>query len=149
MQTLKERVDERESKPCAEQNIEKLAWDTFWEEWGPKLLLYACSYGSVDIVKLLVKDMLCSPNHQLYVHYVNLIVALFNTRLLIRCTSGETPLSCAAKAGKDDIVNFLLSLNEVSIPNSSEVCVGIMANGQSFTLDCYLHSALTPDSRGY
>ena len=66
MRTLKERVDERESKPCAEQNMEKLAWDNFWKEWGPKLLLYACSYGSVDIVKLLVKDMACLPNHQAY-----------------------------------------------------------------------------------
>jgi hypothetical protein len=66
IQTLKERVDERESKPCAEQNMEKLAWDSFWEEWGPKLLLYACSCGSVDIVKLLVKDMKCSPNHLMY-----------------------------------------------------------------------------------
>ena len=66
MRTLKERVDERESKPCAEQNMEKLSWNNFWEEWGPKLLLYACSYGSVDIVKLLVKDMACLPNYQAY-----------------------------------------------------------------------------------
>ena len=66
MQTLKERVDERESKPCAEQNMEKLAWDSFWEEWGPKLLLYSSSYGSVDIVKLLVKDMACLPHYQAY-----------------------------------------------------------------------------------
>ena len=50
--------------------MEKLAWDSFWEEWGPKLLLYACSCGSVDIVKLLVKDMMCSPNHQMYTLFI-------------------------------------------------------------------------------
>lgn len=74
IQTLKERVDERESKPCAEQNMEKLAWESFWKEWGPKLLLYACSCGSVDIVKLLVKDMMCSPNHLMYIAFMHGIV---------------------------------------------------------------------------
>ena len=40
---------------------------------------------------------------------------------VIRSSSGETPLSCAANAGKDDIVDYLLSFNEVSIPKSSQV----------------------------
>lgn len=103
--------------------MEKLAWDSFWEEWGPKLLLYACSCGSVDIVKLLVKDMMCSPNHLMYTFIGCVVCHLrISCDLFIIRPSGETPLSCAAKAGKDDIVNYLLGLHETFIPTSQEVC---------------------------
>lgn len=61
LRTLQERIVERESQPSAEQNKEKNAWNHFWEEWGPKLLIHACSHGSVDVVKLFV-EMKCSPN---------------------------------------------------------------------------------------
>lgn len=61
LKTLQERIEERESHPGAEQNREKNAWEAFWEEWGPALLLYACAYGTVDAVKLLL-DMKC-PLH--------------------------------------------------------------------------------------
>ncbi len=46
---------ERESRPGAEQNKEKNAWDAFWKEWGPKLFVYACSHGTVEAVKFLME----------------------------------------------------------------------------------------------
>ena len=58
LKTLQERIEERESHPSAEQNIEKNAWEAFWTEWGPELLLYACAYGTEEVVKLLL-DMKC------------------------------------------------------------------------------------------
>lgn len=54
LKTLQERIEERESHPGAEQNREKNAWEDFWNEMGPDLLIYACEYGTVDAVKLLL-----------------------------------------------------------------------------------------------
>lgn len=54
LKTLQERIVERDSLPCAEQNTEKNAWEHFWKKHGPDLLHHACSHGSVQIVKLLV-----------------------------------------------------------------------------------------------
>lgn len=61
LRTLKDRVAERESKPSAEQQQEKNAWEYFWKLTGPELLLYACSYGSVDSVIFLI-SMGCLEN---------------------------------------------------------------------------------------
>ena len=55
LRTLQERITERDSYPGAEQNIEKNAWNNFWEEWGPKLFVYACSHGSVEAAKFLME----------------------------------------------------------------------------------------------
>ena len=65
LKTLSERIIERESNPSAEQNIEKNAWESFWMLLGPELLIYACSCGSVDSVKLLVK-MKCLQHYDRY-----------------------------------------------------------------------------------
>ena len=54
LRTLQERIEERESHPCAEQNKEKNAWEAFWKKCGPELLIYACAHGTVDAVKLLL-----------------------------------------------------------------------------------------------
>ena len=55
LRTLQERFVERDSLPGAEQNKEMNAWKVFWEEWGPKLFIYACSGGSVDAVKFFIE----------------------------------------------------------------------------------------------
>ena len=54
-------IVERESYPSAEQNKEKIAWEEFWGEWGHKLFIHACSYGSVDTVKFLTENLMESP----------------------------------------------------------------------------------------
>lgn len=51
--------------------------------------------------------------------------------MVIHRSNGETPLSCAAKAGKDDIVNYLLSLHETFIPTSQEVTTS--------KIECHFH----------
>lgn len=61
LRTLSERITERDSKPSAEQQVEKNAWKRFWNLTGPELLLHACSYGSADLVKFLV-NMECLQN---------------------------------------------------------------------------------------
>jgi len=55
LKTLQERIVERESHPGTEQKKEKNAWEVFWKEWAPKLFIYACCHGSVDIVKFFVE----------------------------------------------------------------------------------------------
>ena len=65
LKTLDERIIERDSNPSAEQNMEKNAWERFWMLFGPELLIYACSCGSVDSVKILVK-MKCLQRYDRY-----------------------------------------------------------------------------------
>lgn len=62
LRTLQERIVERDSHPCEMQSIEKNAWEEFWKDLGPDLLIHACSHGSVDAVKLLV-EMKCPLNY--------------------------------------------------------------------------------------
>lgn len=107
---------------------------------GPLWLLHACSYGSVDAVEFFI-ELGCSPNLEMYdsmrcksspcitrhkfgypltrhdcvVH--NIVVFLF----LFSVPGGETALSCAAKAGKDEILGYLLSLEQIVIPENSKV----------------------------
>jgi hypothetical protein len=54
-------VEKQKSKTGSESCKEKDEWITFWGEWGTKLLLYACSYGSHSSVKLLI-EMGCQPD---------------------------------------------------------------------------------------
>ncbi len=51
LKTLCERIIERESTPGVEQKKEKNAWEVYWKEWGPKLFVYACSKGTVEVTK--------------------------------------------------------------------------------------------------
>ena len=57
---------ERESQSVIKQSKEKKAWEKTWSKIGHGLLIHACSFGSVDSVKLLV-EMGCSPSYQGYV----------------------------------------------------------------------------------
>ena len=59
LKTLQERIVERDSHPSSEEKREKIAWEKYWRKWGPKLFIYACSYGSVDAVKFFI-EMECS-----------------------------------------------------------------------------------------
>ncbi len=61
LRALQERIQERESQPCAKQAKEKLEWDKIWKENGTKWLLYACCCGSMAMVKLFI-EIGCSPN---------------------------------------------------------------------------------------
>lgn len=51
----------REYVNGSESCIEKIEWKNFWDEWKAKLLLYACAYGTVGAVKLLI-NMGCEPD---------------------------------------------------------------------------------------
>ena len=55
LKTLQERIVERESLPCVEQEKEKNAWKKFWEALSPELFLHACSHGSVETVKFFME----------------------------------------------------------------------------------------------
>lgn len=55
LETLKKRILERESCQSSAQNQEKIAWEEFWREHGPKLFKYACTHGSVDSLKELLE----------------------------------------------------------------------------------------------
>ena len=60
LKTLQERTEERETWPSEEQYKEKIAWDEFWRRQGPSLLIHACTYGSVKLVKYLMEMNCCS-----------------------------------------------------------------------------------------
>ncbi|CAI8015846.1 Transient receptor potential cation channel subfamily A member 1 homolog [Geodia barretti] len=98
---LQERKKEREKAASRTEDwsqkqvvsVEKREWKDFWDIESPGLLLYACSHGTVETVKY------------------------FTTRLVpptTRYADGLTPLSVAAKAGKHEIVAYLLSIPGVS-----------------------------------
>ena len=38
------------------ESVEKKEWEEFWDEESPKLLLYACLHGTVEIVKYFVRN---------------------------------------------------------------------------------------------
>ena len=57
LQSLQERAVKREQRQNAKQNNEKTQWKKFWEDYGRKLLVHACSSRSsraLDSVKVLI-----------------------------------------------------------------------------------------------
>ena len=55
LKTLQERIVEREALPGIEQEAEKKQWKEFWDKWSPELFIYACSHGSVEVVKFFME----------------------------------------------------------------------------------------------
>ena len=50
------------------ESVEKKVWEEFWDEESPKLLLYACLHGTVEIVKYFVRNHV-SPTTRYVGHY--------------------------------------------------------------------------------
>ena len=125
LRVLKERIVERDSKPSAEQCKERKEWNAFWDMLGPQLLLHACQHGSVDIVTFMVSELNCKllQRYQLSC-LVCMCLTLHRTDSFFihaptksssvnssdtDASASLTPLSCAAKYGKHQIVNYLLN----------------------------------------
>jgi hypothetical protein len=116
LKALNERIIERESNPSAEQNMEKNAWESFWMLVGPELLIYACSCGSVDSVKVLV-NMKCLQHYERYT-VDSIIIIISKLYFFSWSLSGQNPLVCAAKHGKDETVQYLLDLDNHLLESS-------------------------------
>lgn len=53
----------RELQTSVTNSGDKREWDRLWTNKGPQWLLYACSHGPVDAVKIFI-ELGCSPNYK-------------------------------------------------------------------------------------
>ena len=88
-----------------------MQWKKFWDEESPKLLLYACLHGTVEIVDYFIARRVSSTTGY-NTRYI-LLRTFWSSSVDHLCLSRinwRTPLSCAAQAGKHDIVAYLLNI---------------------------------------
>ncbi len=126
MKTLRERIIEREYIPGIEQRKEKNAWEIYWKKWGPKLFVYACSKGTVEVTTFFMEMELEtgeSDGSLLKKAEYEFDIANYNNYGTIMCLyseNGDTPLSAAARNGNDEVLLYLLEDCNISIPQYSK-----------------------------
>ena len=107
---------ERQGDSVEEKDLNELKRENL------KLMLFACEHGTVDVVKYFVTELV--PPDKGWVIIISVMGSLWINYILHSMEGEEdkTPLYYAAKAGKHEIVAYLLSINEVS-PDSETVYI--------------------------
>ena len=59
LKILQNRAIERKSKLTSVNHSEENKWKEFWNEWGQKLVLHACSHGSGSLCLKILDEMGC------------------------------------------------------------------------------------------
>ena len=67
--------------PQQTESMNKIVWQAEWEEENPKLLLYSCIYGTVEIVKYFIAKGV-SPTTRYFLY--TLLAYCINFALIIR-----------------------------------------------------------------
>ncbi|CAI8010958.1 Ankyrin-1 [Geodia barretti] len=105
---------ERQGDSVEEKDLNELKRENL------KLMLFACEHGTVDVVKYFVTELV-PPNKGM------------------KREEDKTPLYYAAKAGKHEIVAYLLSINEVSPDSETDSLPPILVASENGHSKCIIH----------
>ncbi|CAI8010942.1 Ankyrin-1 [Geodia barretti] len=105
---------ERQGDSVEEKDLNELKRENL------KLMLFACEHGTVDVVKYFVTELV-PPDKGM------------------EGEEDKTPLYYAAKAGKHEIVAYLLSINEVSPDSETESLAPILVASENGHSKCIIH----------